>query len=60
LSAQEAAYHGKTLIGIPIFGDQTLNMRKAQLGGYGVLLNFDNITKASVKWAINEALTNKK
>jgi glucuronosyltransferase len=60
LSAQEAAYHGKTLIGIPIFGDQMLNMKSAQLGGYAVLLDFNNITKASVKWAINEALSNKR
>ncbi|CAB3362220.1 Hypothetical predicted protein [Cloeon dipterum] len=60
LSAQEAAFHGVTLVGIPIFGDQKLNMRKAQLGGYGILLDFNNITKASVKWALNEAIHNKK
>jgi glucuronosyltransferase len=59
LSAQEAAYHGKTLIGIPIFGDQMLNVKRAQLGGYAVLLDFKNITKASVKSAIYEAINNK-
>jgi hypothetical protein len=59
LSAQEAAYHGKTLIGVPIFGDQMLNMKRAQLGGYAVLLDFKNITKASVKAAIYEAIHNR-
>jgi len=60
LSAQEAAYHGKTLVGIPIFGDQMLNMRRAELGGFGILLDFSNITKSSVLWALNEALGNPK
>jgi len=60
LSAQEAAYHGKTLIGIPIFADQMLNMRRAELGGFAILLDFNNITKTSVLWALNEALGNPK
>lgn len=60
LSVQEAAFHGKTLIGIPVMSDQKLNMKRAQLGGYAVLLNLNNITKTSVKWAIQEALGNKK
>jgi glucuronosyltransferase len=60
LSAQEAAYHGKTLIGIPIFGDQRLNMKRAQVGGYAVLLELKNVTKESLLWALNEALHNPK
>ncbi|XP_059475739.1 UDP-glycosyltransferase UGT5-like [Neocloeon triangulifer] len=60
LSAQEAAFHGVTLVGIPVFGDQMLNMRKAQLGGYGIYIDFDNVTAESVGWALNEALHNPK
>jgi hypothetical protein len=36
-----------------------LNVKRAQLGGYAVLLDFKNITKASVKAAIHEAINNK-
>ncbi|CAB3376275.1 Hypothetical predicted protein [Cloeon dipterum] len=57
LSAQEAALHGVVLVGIPIFGDQMLNMKKAQHGGFGILLDFNNVTKESVLWALNEALS---
>jgi UDP:flavonoid glycosyltransferase YjiC (YdhE family) len=39
------------MLGIPIFGDQHLNMRKAENFGYGILLEF-NITTDSVLWAI--------
>jgi len=60
LGAQEAAFHGKTLVGIPVFGDQRLNMRRAQLGGYAVLLDLKNVTKESLLWALSEALYNPK
>ncbi|XP_059478485.1 UDP-glycosyltransferase UGT5-like [Neocloeon triangulifer] len=60
LSAQEAAFHGVTLVGIPVFGDQKLNMRKAQLGGFGIYIDFNNVTKESIQWALNEALHNPK
>jgi len=60
LGAQEAAFHSKTLVGIPVFGDQRLNMRRAQLGGYAVLLDLKNVTKESLLWALNEALYNPK
>ncbi|KAF4519361.1 UDP-glycosyltransferase-05 [Ephemera danica] len=58
LSAQEAIYHGVPLVGIPVFGDQMLNMRKAVFGGYGVLVSLTNATKQSLQWAIEEALHN--
>lgn len=59
LSTQEAIYHGVPMIGIPIFGDQLLNVKRAERKGFGLLLPFDNITETSVKWAITEILTNK-
>lgn len=46
------------VVGIPVFGDQTLNMAWAQSAGYGVMVSFENITKASVSWALKEVLEN--
>ncbi|GLH07894.1 UDP-glucuronosyltransferase [Gryllus bimaculatus] len=40
MSTQEAVYHGVPVVGIPIFGDQQLNMNRAAAAGIGVALNF--------------------
>ncbi|XP_023717901.1 UDP-glucuronosyltransferase 1-8 [Cryptotermes secundus] len=56
LSKQEAINRGVPLLGIPVYGDQYLNVRKAESLGYGIRLEFDNITAESVLWAIQTAL----
>jgi glucuronosyltransferase len=53
-------YHGVPLIGIPIFGDQHLNVNRAQQAGYGLRLDLKNITVESVSWAIATALNGKR
>lgn len=45
LSTQEAIYHGLPLIGIPIFGDQDLNMQKVASLGIGIKLDFNKLTR---------------
>ncbi|XP_044729433.1 UDP-glycosyltransferase UGT5-like [Chrysoperla carnea] len=60
LSTFEAIKHAVPLVGIPVFGDQMMNMGKAQLLGYGVLVELNNITEQSMTWAINEVLNNPK
>jgi glucuronosyltransferase len=55
---QEAINRGVPLLGIPIFGDQSLNMRKAVTAGYGVMVEFSNVTEESLTWAIREILEN--
>lgn len=53
-SLTESVYHGVPLIIIPIFADQFKNSKQAQKAGYGLILNFDNITEESVFWSVNE------
>jgi glucuronosyltransferase len=60
LSTQEALDRGVPIVGIPVFGDQTQNMKRAQSAGYGVMVSYHNITTQSVKWALKEVLENSK
>ncbi|XP_059612720.1 UDP-glycosyltransferase UGT5-like [Phlebotomus argentipes] len=60
LSTMEATYHGVPVIGIPIFGDQMMNMAKAEAAGYGLTVKFGNFSEESISWAINELLSNDK
>lgn len=60
LSSTEAVYHGIPIIGIPVFGDQSLNMAKAVDNGYGLLVSYTNLTETSISWALSEMLGNDK
>lgn len=61
LSTSEAIYNGVPMIGIPIFGDQWVNIMKAKHLGFGIPLKFPyNITEDSLTWSINEILYNPK
>jgi glucuronosyltransferase len=55
---QEAINRGVPLLGIPIFGDQSLNMRKAATAGYGVMVEYNDVTEESLTWAIREIIEN--
>lgn len=60
LSTTEATYYGVPVIGIPIFGDQELNMARTEKAGYGLIVSYSNLTEQSISWAINEMIgTNK-
>lgn len=60
LSTMEAIYHAVPIIGIPIFGDQFVNMLRAQNTGYGLTISMSNLTENSIIWAIDEILSNAK
>ena len=44
------------MVGIPVYADQKRNMVRAVLAGYGIKIDFNNITTESLTWAIQEAI----
>lgn len=60
LSTTESVYHGVPIVGIPIFGDQKMNIAKAVKQGYAVSLPFQDLNKQSLEEALNEILYNPK
>jgi UDP:flavonoid glycosyltransferase YjiC (YdhE family) len=60
LGTTEAIYHGVPIIGIPIYGDQELNMARAQYAGYGLTVSYQNLTQESLTWALREVINDPK
>ena len=60
LSTQEAVHRGVPLVGIPIYGDQRVNLARIVFSGIGIRLDYENITTESVTWALNEVLNNQR
>lgn len=59
-SNQEAVYHGVPLIAIPIFADQPINARKIQDDGYGIHLDWEQLTENSLYETIQRVLADSK
>ena len=57
-SNQEAVYHGVPFIGLPVFIDQPINVRKAEKDGYAIHLSWTTLTEQILYDAIQEILTN--
>ncbi|XP_023172080.2 UDP-glucuronosyltransferase 1-8-like [Drosophila hydei] len=57
LSTTESIYHGKPFVGIPIFGDQFVNMARAEQLGYGVTVTYSKLTAETFENAIKKILT---
>ncbi|KRT83008.1 Glycosyltransferase, partial [Oryctes borbonicus] len=58
LSTIESLYRGVPIIGIPVLGDQKLNMANAANRGYGVLIDFPDLSEETLTKALEEALNN--
>jgi glucuronosyltransferase len=55
----EAITRGVPVVGIPVYGHQKVNLVRAELAGYGLLIDF-NITTESLTWAIQEGIESPK
>lgn len=60
LGTTEAMYEGVPLLGIPIFGDQKMNMNNAEARGYGLIVNYDDITEERIESALTKLLNDPK
>ncbi|XP_028144761.2 UDP-glycosyltransferase UGT5 isoform X3 [Diabrotica virgifera virgifera] len=60
LGTIEAIYHGVPILGMPIFWDQMKNIEEAVRKGYGVKLNFADLTEETFEKSLNELINNPK
>jgi UDP:flavonoid glycosyltransferase YjiC (YdhE family) len=44
------------VVGIPVYADQRKNVARAVTGGYGLLIDINNITTESLIWAIEKVI----
>lgn len=58
LSTIESVYHGVPIIGIPVYGDQKMNMATAVELGYGIIVPYKYLTKEVLSLAIKEITEN--
>lgn len=58
LGSQEGVHYGVPMLGIPFYADQHQNTNKAALSGFGLKLEFKNVTAESLRWAFTELLYN--
>ena len=43
-------------MGIPMFGDQDLNMHRAEKNGFGVRLDYEELSEESILAAVNKVI----
>jgi hypothetical protein len=55
-STTEAVYHGVPLVGIPMFGDQNINMVKSVESGFAVSLEYTQLSEELLLDAVNKVI----
>ncbi|XP_069681760.1 UDP-glycosyltransferase UGT5-like isoform X3 [Periplaneta americana] len=58
LGTIEAVHVGVPMVGIPMYGDQNLNIKMVETAGMGVMLHYSDITKDNVLKALKTILDN--
>uniref|UniRef100_A0A182XJD4 Uncharacterized protein n=1 Tax=Anopheles quadriannulatus TaxID=34691 RepID=A0A182XJD4_ANOQN len=58
LSMMETVHYGKPIVGLPLAGDQEILVNRAIKAGFGLKLDYQNITEEQVLHTINEMLNN--
>ncbi|KFB44381.1 AGAP005163-PA-like protein [Anopheles sinensis] len=56
LSMMETVYYGKPILGLPLAGDQEILVNRAVEAGYGLKLDYQNVTEELVLELINQML----
>ena len=56
LSTTESIHFGKPVVGIPVFGDQSLNIGYAERRGYGIMVDFHDLSHETLTNAVNKGL----
>ncbi|KAH8359715.1 hypothetical protein KR093_008468, partial [Drosophila rubida] len=57
LSSIESVYFGKPILGLPVFYDQFMNVKRAEHMGFGLGLDLMNLKQAELEKTINTLLT---
>ncbi|XP_058988271.1 UDP-glycosyltransferase UGT5-like [Musca domestica] len=60
LSTSEAVYHGKPILGIPVFYDQMKNINRAKEAGFALSLDFYSLSGEQFEASIWEMMSNAK
>jgi len=60
LSTQESVYFGAAIVGMPVFGDQDMNMKMAVQKGFGQMVSFYNLKSEDLDAALQEVIYNPK
>lgn len=60
LSTTETIHFGIPIIGIPLFGDQCLNMAYAERAGFGIKIDLNDLNEARLYSAVDDILNNTK
>ncbi|KAH8294624.1 hypothetical protein KR018_000626 [Drosophila ironensis] len=60
LSTMESIYHGKPVVGIPLFGDQFMNMARAEQLGYGITVKYAQLNAPLLRAAIDRIATDRR
>ncbi|KAH8261352.1 hypothetical protein KR044_007858, partial [Drosophila immigrans] len=57
---QEAVYHGVPMLGMPVYADQYLNIKKGQTAGFALGADYRTVTEEELRHSLTELLENPK
>ncbi|XP_066970092.1 uncharacterized protein [Macrobrachium rosenbergii] len=58
LSTLESVYHGRPVLGMPVFGDQMGNMKEVERQGWGKTVPWNDLTEGGLVEEINSVMNN--
>ncbi|XP_067631962.1 UDP-glucosyltransferase 2-like [Eurosta solidaginis] len=55
---QEGVHNAVPMLGMPFHSDQLLNLKRAEIGGYAIMLDFHTLTRDTLKKSLHQLLYN--